>query len=455
MSLGVTVSRQFLLTPTLPAMLRKRLANQVSNELQESEGQDRWGNTSRPKALTARQVEAARPRADRYELSDGGSALRLVVFPSGAKSWAVRYRVGQRTRKMTLGKWPAIGLKDARELSGDALRKLAKQIDPGAEKIAERRRVRDTVKALGTQWVDAKQRPNNGERYVAEVERIFRQYINPQIGARDITTITRRDVIDVLDKAAKSGRLVPNQVLAVLRPFLSWCVERGAIEASPATDIRPTAKAQPRERVLSEPELRAFLVAIEKLGAPWTDFLEMLAMTAQRRNEVAAAPWTEVDLDAATWTIQGDRAKNGVAHVVALAPRAVEILKARRNKADKEATYVFPAERGGHAHLSGFGHMKYRLDAFMLAELKKVAEERGDDPKRVKLEPWRLHDLRRTAATGMAALGHPIHVVERVLNHISGSTTGGLIAVYQRHDYAAERRAALEAWAAYLQGLKP
>ncbi|GIK49589.1 MAG: integrase [Alphaproteobacteria bacterium] len=416
------------------------------DEARGAKSSARWGN--RP--LTARQVEAAQPRAERYEISDGGTALRLVVFPSGAKSWALRYRIGRRPRKMTLGRFPALGLKDARELAGDALKRVAKGGDPGAEKIAERRRVRDTVKALADQWVEAKQRPNNSERYVAEVERILKQYVTPQIGSRDIAEITRRDVFDVLDKSAKKGRLVPNQVLAVLRPFFSWCVERGAIDASPAMDISAPAAAQPRDRVLTEVELRALLVAINEIGEPWRDFLEMLALTAQRRNEVAAMPWGEVDLSDATWTIQGDRAKNGIAHAVALAPRAVEILTARRKKAPKNAKYVFPAQRGGHAHLSGFGHMKYTLDALMLAELRKDA----DEPERIVLPNWRLHDLRRTAATGMAALGHPIHVVERVLNHIAGSTTGGLIAVYQRHDYAAERRAALEAWASYLHGLR-
>jgi integrase len=89
----------------------------------------------------------------------------------------------------------------------------------------------------------------------------------------------------------------------------------------------------------------------------------------------------------------------------------------------------------------------------MLAKLKEAAQARGDDSTKIKLTPWRIHDLRRTAATRMAALGHPIHVVERVLNHVAGSTTGGLIAVYQRHDYLPERRAALEAWAMYLKGL--
>lgn len=427
--------------------------NQVTNEALESGGDARASSSATPRGnrgLTARQVEAAQPRAERYELSDGGGALRLVVFPSGAKSWALRYRVGRRTRKHTLGKFPALGLKDARDLAGEALRRVAKGGDPGAEKIAERRRVRDTVKALADQWVEQRQRPNNGARYVAEVERILEQYVTPKIGSRDIAEITRRDVFDLLDKSAKNGRLVPNQVLAVVRPFFSWCVERGAIDASPATDISNPATAQPRDRVLTEIELRALLVAIKEIGEPWTDFLETLALTAQRRNEVAATPWAEVDLKAATWTIAGERAKNGVAHVVGLAPSTLEILTKRRENAPKTAKFVFPAQRGGHAHLSGFGHMKYRLDALMLAEMRKDA----DEPDRIKLPNWRLHDLRRTAATGMAALGHPIHVVERVLNHVAGSTTGGLIAVYQRHDYATERRAALVDWARFLQGLR-
>jgi integrase len=133
----------------------------------------------------------------------------------------------------------------------------------------------------------------------------------------------------------------------------------------------------------------------------------------------------------------------------------VEIV--RKQGGNDPEGYLFPAAENGGGRgkfaVSGFTKAKRRLDALMLQRLKDTAGERGENPNKVKLEPWRIHDLRRTGATGMAALGFPIHVVERVLNHIAGATTGGLVAVYQRHEYLAERRAALEAWADYLKGL--
>lgn len=441
----------------------------------------RYPVSNRIRKLTVREVESAKPLAERYELSDGRSALRLVVFPSGVKSWALRYRVGARPRKMTLGKFPALELADARDLASDALKTVAKGGDPGAEKIAEKRRVRDTVKTLAGQWVEDWQRPRNRPRYVAEVERVLRAYVYPAIGSRDVSTIVRRDVLDMMDKAGKRGRLVPNHVLNVVRPFFAWCVEREAMEVNPAIGIRRPARIVPRDRVLSDEELRAFLAVLPKLNVrkvpsnavnppkerenagplPWADFLELLALTAQRRGEVAGMRWDEIDWEARTWTLPAGRTKNSQAHVVPLARRAYEILLQRVRLAGqldedrKNALLVFPAERSGQGQLSGFGHMKPRLDALMLAALREVARERSDDPAKVELPQWGLHDLRRTAATGMAALGHPIHVVERVLNHVAGATTGGLIAVYQRHDFMAERRAALEAWAQKLQGLRP
>jgi integrase len=181
------------------------------------------------------------------------------------------------------------------------------------------------------------------------------------------------------------------------------------------------------------------------MGPPWSEVYELLLLTAQRRSEVAEAGWSEFDLDGALWTIPAERSKNGLAHLVPLAPRAVEIL---RKLPSKEAGgLLFPADRSGEGAVSGFSKAKVRLDRIMLEKLQGGALARGEDLRRVELGPWVVHDLRRTAASGMARLGHGIHVVERALNHTQGATTGGLIRVYQKHDFLAERRAALEAWA--------
>jgi integrase len=171
----------------------------------------------------------------------------------------------------------------------------------------------------------------------------------------------------------------------------------------------------------------------------------VLLLTGQRREEVAGMRWREIDLDAGQWTIARERCKNGKAHTVDLSPEAVQMLDPlgeaaapRLVKSAEEEDLVFSTT--GRTPVSGFSKSKARIDARMQGIL-------GD-----KFQPWRTHDLRRTAASGMAALGFQPHVIERVLNHVSGAQ-GGLVGVYQRHEYREERRRAVMAWGAHVMGI--
>jgi integrase len=166
---------------------------------------------------------------------------------------------------------------------------------------------------------------------------------------------------------------------------------------------------------------------------------KLLLLTGQRREEAGGMRWAEVDLDAGTWTIAKERAKNGKAHLVDLSREAERLLDplgdaaAARRAADGE--FVFSCT--GITPVSGFSKAKARIDGRMKALLGE------------KFQPWRTHDLRRTAASGMAALGFQPHIIERVLNHVSGAQ-GGLVGVYQRHEYRGERKAAIMAWGAHV-----
>ncbi|MEZ6028345.1 MAG: site-specific integrase [Hyphomonadaceae bacterium] len=399
--------------------------------------------SSSGKRLTKFTVEAARPREQQYELSDGGSPLRLVVFPSGNKSWTVRFRVGSRTRKLTLGKYPALSLKAARTAAGIALGDIAKGSDPAAAKRETRERKSETVRACVDRYIRQWQKPRN--RTAGEVESQLNRLLVNKIGGRDIREIAPREL----------ARLVKNENrnnIGKVRHFFGWCVRQNLIDVSPAASLHCDDPIVRRERVLSDNELRAFLASLPDMGEPWASVYELIALTAQRRSEVAEAKRREFDLSAGTWTIPRDRAKNDKAHVVHLCDRALEIVKAQRGN-DPDG-FLFPASNDGEGAISGFSKAKTRLDRLMLAKLKEAARARGDDPERIDLPAWVIHDLRRTAATAMAARNFPIHVVERVLNHVAGSTTGGLIAVYQRHEYLAERREALEAWGTHLKALQ-
>jgi len=196
--------------------------------------------------------------------------------------------------------------------------------------------------------------------------------------------------------------------------------------------------------VLSDDELRLIWRAAGDLGYPFGPALKLLMLTGQRRAEVAGMMWREIDLEAGVWRIPAERSKNGQAHELDLSPEALKAIKAVADLRSN-SPYLFPA-RGGGA-IRGFSATKRRLDALIEALRRQDAEKAGEAAPETPIPAWRIHDLRRTAATGMAAMNFPPHIVERVLNHVS-TTQAGLVGVYQRYDYRAERKAAVTAWSA-------
>jgi integrase len=174
-----------------------------------------------------------------------------------------------------------------------------------------------------------------------------------------------------------------------------------------------------------------------------------LLITAQRREEVAGMAWGEVAFNECLWTLPPERAKNDKGHLVPLSDPALAILEALP-RMESKAGLVFTTN--GKTSVSGFSRAKERIDEFMAQAKRKAAAERGESHiDEIELRPWIIHDLRRTATTGMAKLKFPPHVVDKILNHTSG-TIRGVAAVYNRHEYLDERRAALDAWGRYVEG---
>jgi integrase len=392
------------------------------------------------RALSAAAVERLKPPAvGQIEHFDQGyPGLALRVSYGGSRSWVFFYRVHGKQRRMTFGRWPAMTLAGAREAWRQARTAVERGEDPAAAKVEARRREPDTVRSVGKQFAEKYLKRN---RTGDEVARMLEQHLYPSLGHRPIETITRRDILDVVDTIeAKSSGARANRVLANVKRLFSWAVERGIINASPAANVKPPAEEEARDRALSDDELRAFLRACEALGEPFGPLFRLLLLTGQRREEVAGLPWTELDLPGAIWHLPGARTKNKRASDVPLAEQTVAIL----NGLTRRSALVFP-DRSGARGVSGFSVAKARLDALMIAELRKA------DPE-AELPAWRLHDLRRTAASGMARLGVAVHVVEAILNHKSG-TISGVTAVYQRYDFAAEKRTAVQTWADFSDGL--
>ncbi|MCJ2106787.1 integrase arm-type DNA-binding domain-containing protein [Methylobacterium sp. E-041] len=396
--------------------------------------------------LTVKSVESA--KADlgkRREVPDGAlPGFYLVVQPAGGKSWAVRYRVDGKPKKLTLGAYPRLPLIEAREAARTALRAVAEGRDPAGEKQAAKGEpsAADAMRfgAVAADYVERYAKPRN--RSWRETEAFLTRTLDAtdKWQDRDVRSIGRKEVLNALDAVIGRGASIhANRLFAALRRFFAWTVERGILEASPMAGLKPPSPEVSRDRVLTDPELVAAWKAAAQVGYPFGPVVQLLILTGQRRSEVLEAEWREFDLDTATWTIPRTRAKNDRAHVVPLAPGAVEILR-QLPRIGQRPRLLFTTT--GETAFSGVSKATDRLQAIAGSLL----------PDGVESTAWRLHDLRRTFASGCARLGVPVHVVEKALNHTSG-THSGIVGVYQRHEYGEERRRAMELWAAHCDGL--
>ncbi len=387
--------------------------------------------------LTARSVENAKPdRSRRLELPDGAlPGFYLVVQPSGAKSWAVRYRVGGRPKKFTLGPYPRLSLGDARERARAALRVASEGRDPGRLKLSTQREIEAAIKlrfgSVVAEFIERYAKPRN--RTWHETERLLTKADLLPWQDRDLRSITRQDILVLVDRMVERGAPIQaNRLVAALRRLFGWAVERGLLETSPIASLKPPSAEVARDRVLTDQELRAIWWAAEEMGYPFGRAVQLMILTGQRRSEVLEAEWREFDLERGIWSIPRERVKNGTGHVVPLGAAAIELVRSLP-KVGPRSQLLFTTN--GMTPFSGVSKAMARLTG--LAE----KHMNGND----MLAPWRLHDLRRTFATGCARLGVPLHVVEKSLNHTSG-TFGGIVAVYQRHDFLQERCQAMQAW---------
>ncbi len=380
--------------------------------------------------LTTVGVERLKPPAKgRADYADAVlPGLHLRVTEKCHKSWSVVYRINGKQRRMTLGSYPRLDLIDARAAAREALQAVDRGVDPIQLRRAAEPAALSTFGAVARSFIERYAKPQLTSW--AETQSVLERYVLPQWGGRPIADIAKRDVILLLDQVADGGGSA-NRVLGAARRVFNWACERDMLDASPTTYIKRPVKAVARDRVLTDDEVVAVWAACEELSYPMGAFVKLLLVTAQRRTEVATMQWSNVDLDAAVWTLPAERAKSGRAHQVPLSPLALDILN---SVPQFDGPYIFTTT-GGERSVSGYSRAKRRLDA-----LAPVAD-------------WRLHDLRRTAASGMAKLGTPVNVLSKVLNHVSAGAHGGVTAIYNRYAYEDEKRQALDAWAGFLERL--
>jgi integrase len=361
-----------------------------------------------------------------------GFGLRLRA--GGSKNWIVQYQLGDKQRRMTLGSLNVLDPSKARATARDLLAGVRLGRDPAAERAESRARASDeTLGEVADHFLarqEGRLRPSSyaaTRRYLKELWKPLHRLHLPGIVRKDVATRLR-------SIAQENGPIAADRARAALSAFFGWAIREGLCEANPVVGTNKAAQLKSRDRVLSDEELKAIWNAL-----PETDYgriMRLLILTGQRREEIGGLRWSEIDLVKRLITLSSERTKNHRPHDVPLSKAALGILNVQPERAGRE--FVFgdgPRSNGMDAKHGGFqGWSKSK------AALDEQTRSVG---------PWRLHDVRRTVATRMAELGVQPHIVEAVLNHVSGHKAG-VAGVYNRAAYAEEKTAALDLWAKHV-----
>ena len=350
--------------------------------------------------------------------------LGLRILKSGSRSWVVRYRVSRRQRVVTLGKVAMLSPGQARARASEILAQAKLGKDFQAEKQSLKSNAdRLTFGNLMNQFLSRYADVAQSQKTRSETRRLLAKWRDLDLVPVD--DITRSTIAEGLGKAEQeSGLVTRNRMRSALSRLFSWALEEGLAEYNPVvgTARRPE---RPRERVLSANELIAIWAATANPG-DHNAIVRLLMLTGQRREEVAAARWSEIDAKRALWSIPAERTKNKRSHDVPLSKYALGIFEAIPTREGRDLIF---GEAAGP--FSGWSKSKERLD------------------RRSGVSSWTLHDLRRTVVTGMAEIGVQPHIVEAVVNHVSGHKAG-VAGIYNRATYAEEKRTALQKWAEHL-----
>jgi integrase len=358
-----------------------------------------------------------------------------IVFDEDLSGFGLRYRAGRRTwvfqyafgsgegrvnARMTLGEYPGLSATKARDTAQDLYARVRLGQHPASDKKKSRSEARHTFGRLVNGYLEYKRNELRNSSY-AEQARFLDRYAKSLHGL-PATAIDRKKIADLLDVVAKErGPVSANRARTSLSALFSWSIRRGLHDSNPVIGTEQR-RERSRNRVLNDSELAKIWNALS--GGDYSDIIRLLILTGQRAGEISGLRWDEIVFDENLISLPAERCKNGRPHQFPLASAASDILKAR----PRTREHVFGAGKSG---FDGWAKCKTRLDA------------------RAKVSDWVVHDLRRTFAIGLQRLGVRLEVTEAILNHVSGSR-GGVAGIYQRHDWATEKRAALDAWAGHV-----
>jgi integrase len=350
----------------------------------------------------------------------------LRIRSGGKRTWIAQYRIGRQQRRLSLGTVGVIDAAEARRRARNALAGVQLGHDPQAEKTAARApKAREmTLGDLVERYLPYAERKLKASTYSGVVLHL-RKHWQP-LHDHEIRNLERRHVAAELGRiTASSGPYGANRSRAALSALFAWAIGEGLVDGNPVVGTNKATDEIARDRVLSDNE--AGLIWRHAGSGQYGAIVRLLLLTGQRREEIAAMQWPELDLDKGVWSLPTSRTKNGRPHDVPLSQPAIEILQGQVRQPRRSLVFG-----QGAGPFQGWSNAKKALDKRLQAAGMAT--------------PWRLHDLRRTLATGMADLGIQPHVVEAVLNHVSGHKAG-VAGIYNRSSYAAEKRAALAMWA--------
>jgi integrase len=390
--------------------------------------------------LTDRGLKAlkAAKSGQRYDIADTEvRGLAIRVSDKGQRTFVLiaRFPGSNNPTRRALGEYPTLSLADARDKARQWRELIRKGIDPKVDEERTRlAEIRKNAVTFGAVAEDFLRRHVKGRRQERETARLVRKHLIERWGDRPIANISRHDVVALVEEIGERAPYLAHNVLGLARTLFSWAINRGTygLETSPCDRLRPSAlirPKEPRQRTLTDDEIRAFWKATEKLGYPMGPLYRMLLLTGCRRGEVAGARWGEIDLEKKLWVIPPERFKSNATHLVPLTDTTIALLHSLRRFAWDDYLFSY----NGTQPVADFSGEKRNLDELMGAETPA----------------WKINDLRRTVRTQLSKLRVPTETAERVIGH----GAKGLQRVYDQHSYEAEMREALELWAARLRDI--
>jgi integrase len=385
--------------------------------------------------MTDQALAKQKPREDRYEVWDTlVSNLMVTVFPSGKKTWSVRYRSDSKRVKMKLGDYPTLGLSDARRKAKDVLVSVADGENPAYEK---RRKVEDKSKTRQTleinNLLDLYDQLHLSQLKTGYQAKTFLREFARDFGNTNITDFTKQDFVGLLNEIMAAGNgTKANRVFTHVKTFFGWAIGQGFLEYSPCLHVKKPFKEKSRERFLSDQEIKCFWQATGEELEPFGHMARLLLLTGQRLSEVCRMTEGEL-LGQDHWHLSSQRTKNETQHDIFLSDMAQDIVWRDERVA---GSYLFSTT--GYSPVQSYDKPVKRF------------RSRMNDLAGTDLPHWSFHDLRRTCETGMAMLGTAQPIIDRCTNHLTGR---GMSRIYNQYQYKQEKTEAWQRWADHVKGL--